>query len=372
MLAVFVIALSFLARNIRLTLRRSYDLQVAHDLILDAVGEGVYGVDTDGLVTFVNPVAARMLGMDADDLIGTSAHDAFHHTQADGEPYPAADCPIYAAFRDGIVHRVWDESFWHRDGSAFPVEYMSTPIHRDETLVGAVVVFRDITQRLRAEEALRQSEERHRQFAANAAHELRTPLAVIRPHLDNLDDRAAAGSLGQDVDGMTRLVEQLLAATRLDLLAIGSSDQADLGAVCRTIAVNLAPVAIAKGRSIEVVGGETPVIIRGNEDALEQAVRNLVENALRYSDAGTTVTIHVGADVPIAVVDRGPGIPAESRDLVFERFHRIDQGTGGAGLGLAIVHRTVDAHDGTIDIADAPGGGAIFTLRFPPLDLAAE
>ena len=128
MVVVFAIAISFLARNVRLTLRRSYDLQMTHDLILDAVGEGVYGVDRDGRFTFINPPAARMLGCDADDLVGKVAQEVLHHSWPDGTPYPRDDCPIYAAFTDGTVHRVSDESFWRQDGSAFPVEYLSTPM----------------------------------------------------------------------------------------------------------------------------------------------------------------------------------------------------------------------------------------------------
>lgn len=372
MVVVFAIAISFLARNVRLTLRRSYDLQLTHDLILDAVGEGVYGVDRAGRFTFINPPAARMLGFDADDLVGKVAHDVLHHSWPDGTPYPRNDCPIYAAFTDGAVHRVSDESFWRQDGSAFPVEYVSTPMLRKGEVEGAVVVFRDITDRKLAEEVLRQSEERHREFAANAAHELRTPLAVLRSNLDNLDDGGAADSLRHDVDSMARLVEQMLAATRLDILPVADSDRADLGQVCRTVAENLAPIAISNGRSIEVVGATSPVIIRGNADALEQAVRNLVENGLRFSRVGTTVTIQVRADASVSIIDHGPGIPIDSRDAIFERFHRIDHSSGGAGLGLAIVQRTVEAHGGSITVADAPDGGAVFTMCFSSHDEAAE
>jgi PAS domain S-box-containing protein len=372
MVAVFTIAISFLARNVRSTLRRSYDLQMTHDLILDAVGEGVYGVNREGRFTFINPPAAHMLGWDAHDLVGKVAHDVLRHAQPDGTSHPPDDHPDYAAFTDGTVHRNSDGSFWRRDGSTFPVEYVSTPMLRKGEDEGAVVVFRDITDRKLAEDVLRQSEERHREFAANAAHELRTPLAVLRSNLDNLDDGGAADSLRHDVDSMARLVEQMLAATRLDILAVEDSERADLGQVCRNVAENLAPIAISNRRSIEVVGCTSPVNIRGNGDALEQAVRNLVENGLRYSAVGTTVTIEVRADASVSIIDHGPGIPIESRDAIFERFHRLDHTSGGAGLGLAIVHRTVEAHTGSIAVADAPDGGAVFTMRFPSLDEARE
>ncbi len=125
------------------------------ELILEAAGEGVYGLDCDGMTTFVNPAASSMLGFDDNELVGQPMHSVLHHSHADGSHYPREECPIYAAFRDGQVHTVTDEVFWRRDGSSFPVEYTSTPIHRDGELSGAVVVFRDITARQRAERDLR-------------------------------------------------------------------------------------------------------------------------------------------------------------------------------------------------------------------------
>ncbi|MEH6670709.1 sigma 54-interacting transcriptional regulator [Halopseudomonas sp.] len=126
-----------------------------NQLILSAAGEGIYGVNAEGATTFVNPAALKMLGWEAGELIGRDAHTVFHHTHQDGTPYPSHCCPIYAAFNDGIVHVVDDEVFWRKDGSVFPVEYTSTPIRDEGTLVGAVVVFRDVSERRDAERRLR-------------------------------------------------------------------------------------------------------------------------------------------------------------------------------------------------------------------------
>ncbi len=136
---------------------RSESLQQQNELILCSAGEGIYGLDSDGRTTFVNPAATKMLGWTEEELMGSRAHDGHHHTRADGTPYPRAECPIYAAFKDGKVHRVDDEVFWHKDGSSFPVEYTSTPIRERGKLVGAVVVFWDITARKRSEEELRRA-----------------------------------------------------------------------------------------------------------------------------------------------------------------------------------------------------------------------
>ena len=139
-------------------------LRQRNQFILQAAGEGIYGLDANGHTTFVNPAAAKMLGWTAEELIGQPMHSVLHHSYPDGTPYPREACPIYAAFKDGTTYEVADEVFWRKDGSSFPVEYTSTPIHEDGHLVGAVVVFRDITQRKLVENALRESEERFRKL----------------------------------------------------------------------------------------------------------------------------------------------------------------------------------------------------------------
>nr|WP_082523871.1 sigma 54-interacting transcriptional regulator [Methylobacterium sp. Leaf399] len=133
------------------------DIERENQLILRAAGEGIYGVNADGITTFINPAAERMLGWQASDLVGRDMHATVHHSHADGCHYPHHDCPIYAAFRDGAVHQVDTEVFWRRDGSAFHVEYTSTPIRDRGRLLGAVIVFRDISQRREADERLRRA-----------------------------------------------------------------------------------------------------------------------------------------------------------------------------------------------------------------------
>ena len=128
-----------------------------NELILQAAGEGIYGLDCEGLTTFVNPAAERMLGWDANELIGQPMHALLHHSTLDGSSYPAHQCPIYAAFKDGAVHHVENEIFWRKDGSHFSVEYTSTPIREKNKLVGAVVVLKDICERKQAERALREA-----------------------------------------------------------------------------------------------------------------------------------------------------------------------------------------------------------------------
>jgi len=122
-------------------------------LILDAAGEGIYGIDLLGKVTFANPAAAQMIGLDQAELLG-SHHSALHHAQSHESPCPVASCPIYSALHEGVTRQVTDEFFWRRDGTCFPVEYISTPIREDGELVGAVVIYRDVTERKSAEDQL--------------------------------------------------------------------------------------------------------------------------------------------------------------------------------------------------------------------------
>ena len=123
----------------------SKKLQRQMELILDSAGEGIFGLDSEGNVTFTNKAASLMLGWTPEELIGKSHHDLVHHTHADGSSYPEQECPIYMAYKDGEVHFKSDDVFWGKDGESFSVEYVSTPIKDAGTVTGAVVVFRDPT-----------------------------------------------------------------------------------------------------------------------------------------------------------------------------------------------------------------------------------
>ncbi|UCD80842.1 MAG: transporter substrate-binding domain-containing protein [Desulfobacterales bacterium] len=128
-------------------------------LLLDSAGEGIFGVNLEGKAAFINPAANRMLGYESDELIGQKVHEIIHHSQADGSSYPKEKCPMYLSYADGSDHHVTNEVLWRKDGSAFPAEYTSMPIKKDGRVVGAVVTFMDITERMKAEEAVRRNQE---------------------------------------------------------------------------------------------------------------------------------------------------------------------------------------------------------------------
>lgn len=204
-----------------------------------------------------------------------------------------------------------------------------------------------------------------REFTADAAHELRTPLTILRSRLDTLFDRNAAKALHKDIDGMARILTQLLDIAELETFSLDPSEEADLHAICAEIAEFTAPLALGQGKSIALSGTDKPVWVRGNSEMLSRAVRNLVENAINYSGAGSTVEIAVSEEGVIQVLDEGPGIAPDDRELIFRRFWRRDRRRkGGAGLGLSIVQRIADAHAASIKVENCPAGGANFSLSF--------
>jgi len=205
-----------------------------------------------------------------------------------------------------------------------------------------------------------------REFTADAAHELRTPLAILRTQIDMVEDREIAEPLSQDVESMSRLVNQLLEISELDSFFVADGETADIVAIAAEIAAFLAPLALSKNKMLAVIGADHPVRVHGNADAIARALRNLAENALTHTAPGTTVELAVAEDATIRVLDRGPGVPKTERQHIFKRFWRRDRRGGGhAGLGLAIVARIVEMHGASISVEDRPGGGAVFVLRFP-------
>lgn len=210
--------------------------------------------------------------------------------------------------------------------------------------------------------------ETQRRFTANAAHELRTPLAVLTARLSELENSDVKTQLVVDVERMNRLVQQLLHVSRLDALSLRFDENVDLNEVAANIIGFLAPIAIAANQQLALHRSSRPVHVRGSATALEGALRNLVENALNHSPPHSEVLVTVMDEGGFIIRDSGPGVDPALRERVFERFWRgRGERSAGAGLGLSIVAETVRAHDGSIEVRDAEGGGAEFVMRLPRL-----
>lgn len=233
-----------------------------------------------------------------------------------------------------------------------------------------VIALNDLLARLRAAIDAQQA------FVADAAHELRTPLTALRLQLQlaqeapSEEERAASfAQLRAGIDRAARLVEQMLDLARHEAAA-PLRESVNLEALAQDVVADLAPLAAARDQDLGIAES-APVTMPGDPHALRMLLRNLVDNAIRYTPEGGRVDVSIGlmAGTPyLRVTDTGPGIPAEDRERVFGRFfRRAGSGAGGTGLGLAIVQSIVKNHNGTIELGDNPGGSGLqITVRFPP------
>ena len=213
---------------------------------------------------------------------------------------------------------------------------------------------------------LEQGFSQQQEFAADAAHELRTPLAILRTRIETLPDKDSARALQQDIETMSRVMSQLLDAAEAEAIVIDPNETADLTEISAEVAEFIAPLALAQKKTVALSGAGGPVLVRGSQEMLRRAIRNLVENALNHTPEGTAVQIVIGEQGMVSVLDEGEGVPLAKRELIFQRFWPRDRRRAGrAGLGLSIVKRIVDAHEGAITVENRPTGGATFSMRFP-------
>jgi len=332
--------------------------------ILFAMGTGVIAMDLNGHVISVNPAAARILCLDEVDIRGKP----LERLGVDDRLIDFAKS-VTEAGGHGSSEMTLD-SLQGRH-----VVIKAEPIHdEDDRQVGALLVLDDVT-RLRRLEAMRTD------FASNVSHELRTPITAIQGYAELLVDERDDMQRHKYLDVVSRNAMRLSAIIE-DLLALSRIEDADgselpereiilvhelLDDVVRTCCDE------AAGRDVILkVECDEPLTCHASWQLLEQAISNLVVNAIRYGPSNSTVRMRAwsqNASVNIAVEDEGPGIDEDSRRRLFERFYRIDQGrsreVGGTGLGLAIVKHIVLAHGGSVDVDSTPGEGSVFTVSLP-------
>lgn len=206
---------------------------------------------------------------------------------------------------------------------------------------------------------------RQRRFAANAAHELRTPIAILRTRIDALPDAPYKTALKRDVRRIHTIVEQLLTAATLGVHGGQIDEIVDLVATIRALVGDYAPLVIENKRHIEFDSALPLVRVRGNRRALECVVANLIDNALRAEPESGTVLVRVGARGAVDVADHGEEVPMDARGMIFEPFWRGDKAAPGTGLGLTIVKELMDLQKGKVSVAETPGGGATFRVTLP-------
>ncbi|MEW5817007.1 MAG: ATP-binding protein, partial [Spirochaetota bacterium] len=373
-------------------------LSLQNELILNSLGEGVYGLDLSGRTTFINPAAAKMLGYNAEELIGQAMHDVMHHTRPDGTPYPKEESPIHAAFRDGTEHRVADEVFWKKDGRSFPVEYISTPIRQNGNVVGAVVVFEDVSERKLAEEQRRvlevqlfqaQKLESIGTLAGGIAHDFNNILAIILGHASVLESATeSVEAIRKAVKRGAGLVDQLLTFARKSGVVIESVRVNDVVEELINMLKETFPKTITYSLNLD----QTIPTVHADRNQLYQVLLNLCVNARDAMPSGGTMgTLSISTTILsreslkerfpgaseqmyacISVGDTGTGIDESTRSRIFEPFFTTKELGKGTGLGLAVVYGVVQAHKGFIDVESEPGRGTTFRLYFPVRQYDAE
>ncbi|HST60024.1 MAG TPA: response regulator [Longimicrobium sp.] len=355
-----------LARDAMLRISRQ------NELILESAAEGIYGLDPQGYTLFLNPSAARMLGRSADDVIGRpfEAVLGMGAAEAGGEGVN----PVRATLGSGVGREVKDAAFRRADGSSFPVEYSSTPIVEDGQITGAVVTFRDVTER-------REVERMKDEFVSVVSHELRTPLTSIRGSLGLL----AAGKLGEVPEKGRRMLE--IAVQNTDRLVRLINDILDIERIeSGTVTMELKPVdaselvhqsvevmaAMAEKAGVRLYSWADRQPLEADPDRILQVLTNLLSNAIKFSppESEVSLTTEVGdGEVAFRVRDAGRGIPADRLESIFERFSQVDSSDardkGGTGLGLAICRSIVQQHGGRIWVESTPGEGSTFTFTLP-------
>ncbi|WCM25736.1 HAMP domain-containing histidine kinase [Sphingomonas sp. QA11] len=212
---------------------------------------------------------------------------------------------------------------------------------------------------------LDEGHERHRRFLADAAHELRTPIAILTTRLGLLPDDPVRARLVEDAGRLANLADQLLDLERLRRQGRADMAPLDLVALARDVAADLAPMAIGAGYTLglETAGG--PVEALADRSSLERALINLVQNAIGHGGRRGAIVVRVGPGTAIEVRDEGPGIPEAERSRMFEPFRRLGAGGDGAGLGLNLAGEIVALHGGRIVALDSPGGGLCMRIELP-------
>lgn len=353
------------------------------ELILDSAGEGIFGLDADGVTTFANQAAERLTGWRREDMSGHNQHTLVHHSRADGSDYPQSECPIYATLTDGSIQAVEDEVFWRKDGTSFPVEYISSPIVDAEGKTeGAVVVFRDVTLRKQQEDELKRvnselsaTNSELEAFCYSVSHDLRAPLRAIsgfsevlnEDYGDAMDDegRRYLDRICGAAARMSKLIDDLLALSRLTRQEM-QVQAVDLSKVAQDLVQELRDGNPERVVDIHIADDCKAL---ADERLMRAVLQNLLGNAWKFTRKSDAARIEFGqadADQPgvklFYVRDNGAGFDMTYAAKLFAPFQRLhkQEEFEGTGVGLATVQRAIHRHNGRIWAESEPGKGATF------------
>jgi two-component system sensor histidine kinase VicK len=358
------------------------------ELILESAGDGIFGIDLEGKITFINNAGAEMLSYTPDQLAGQDVHDVIHHSHADGTPYSRATSPILLALRRAESIWMRDEVFWRKDEIAVPVEYTANPLIQEGHISGMVIAFQDVTDRRRLE---RMKEE----FISTVSHELRTPLTALRASLGLI----ASGSLDSRPEKQKQMIQMAIGNSERLMRLVNNILDFDRGEKGRLVlrpkqveavdllrrAADAAEHAASLAQiALRVNAASSPVY--ADDDRILQVFNELLSNAIRFSSPGTTIQLSAQlggmsalgrgelcfvrkGEVCFIVEDEGAGMPPEKLARIFERFQQGDgsdtRALGGTGLGLALCRSIVEQHGGRIWADSVVGKGSRFYFTLP-------
>jgi len=365
-------------------------LSKQNELILNAAAEGIFGVGVDGVTTFVNPAAARMIARDPDEIAGADIHTLVHPTFPGVLTCDRARCKLYAVVHGEPAYSQLEETFFRADGTSFPAEFFASPM-RDENgdLLGSVITFRDISER-RAASVAAEAERRYREaeaqnhakdnFLATLSHELRTPMTSIlgwvqflrSGHYEPEDLEEALRTIESSARLQARLIDDMLDVSRIVL----GKFQVDLKPthicdVVDAVLITARPLAAERGVRLTSEIEDRDCTVNADANRMQQVIGNLLSNAIKFTPPGKHVDLRVertNGDVRIRVKDEGEGIEPAFLPYVFDRLRQAEGSNkrSGLGLGLAIARHIVELHHGDITAeSDGPGHGATFTVTLP-------
>lgn len=369
------------------------DLAGRNDLILQSAGEGICGMDMADTISFVNPAAAQMLGCEIEEVIGRPVHDVFYAYPPNELSCSERACATCVSFQKGVKRHVAEAVFQRKGGTSFSAEYVSSPMIKDGKIGGSVIVFRDITERKRREEEMRQAKElaeaanrAKSEFLANMSHELRTPMngVIGMTELALMTDisprqREYLEVIKSSADALLILLNDVLDFSKIE------AGKLDINPVIFDLRDSLE--GIVKGFSLQVrrkgldfsqeISSQVPQILVGDPGRLRQVIINLLGNAAKFTAAGKIeLRVELESKTSNCVIlhfiisDTGIGISKDKQQVIFEAFTQADGSItrqyGGTGLGLTIAARLVEMMGGRIWLESEPGKGSIFhfTVRF--------
>jgi PAS domain S-box-containing protein len=352
------------------------------EVTLASIGDAVIATDTRGDITFLNPVAERMTGWSSAEALRKPLETVFRIVN-EYSRQPASN-PVQRVLREGVIVGLANHTaLIARNGSSIAIEDSAAPIKGpDGTISGVVMVFRDVTDRRRAEEALRLADRRKDEFLATLAHELRNPLAPIRqaaliskaPGATEAQKRWSHDVIDRQVRHMSLLLDDLLDISRVTRGTLVLKPQpSDLAAMIDAAIETARPTIEAKHHKLSVEIPAEPVRCNADPLRMAQVLSNLLTNAAKYTDpAGQIRLIAARAphEVIIRVLDNGIGVAPEALPRLFEMFTQIpsarDRSDGGLGIGLALTKALVELHGGSIEAhSGGLGCGSEFVVRLP-------